>query len=85
MFIEIVKKLKAEAPDRMHRFLYYLERHIEVDGEDHGPLSLRLMDEVCGNDPKKWEEATRVSEQALQMRMQLWDGVMLKIKETTAV
>ena len=85
MFIEIVKKLKAEAPYRMHGFLYYLERHIEVDGEDHGPLSLRLMDEVCSNDPQKWEEATRVSEQALQMRMHLWDGVRNKIQTKSVV
>mgnify|MGYP000494995453 CR=1 FL=1 len=79
MFIEMVKELKANHPTQMADFLYYLERHIEVDGEDHGPLSLKLMDEVCENDPVKWEEATLVAEQALKMRMHLWNGVRNKI------
>ena len=78
MFIEMVKELKANHPTQMADFLYYLERHIEVDGEDHGPLSLKLMDEVCENDPVKWEEATRVAEEALSMRIRLWDGVVRK-------
>lgn len=81
MFIEIVKELKAEAPERMQGFLYYLERHIEVDGEDHGPLSLRLMEEVCENEAQKWEEATQVAEIALKMRIHLWDGVLQKKQE----
>ena len=76
MFIEMVKELKANHPTQMADFLFYLERHIEVDGEDHGPLSLKLMDEVCENDPIKWEEATRVAEEALSMRIRLWDGVV---------
>ncbi len=80
MFIEMVKELKARAPERMQKFLYYLERHIEIDGEDHGPLSLKLMEEVCAGDPTKWEEATLAAEQALAMRIQLWDGVLRKNK-----
>jgi len=83
MFLEIVKELKAEAPERMNGFLYYLERHIEVDGGDHGPLSLRLMEEVCENDAQKWEEATLVAEHALKMRMHLWNGVRNKIELTS--
>jgi hypothetical protein len=78
MFIEMVKELKANHPTQMADFLYYLERHIEVDGDDHGPLSLKLMDEVCENEPIKWEEATRVAEEALSMRIRLWDGVVRK-------
>ncbi|MFM1809130.1 MAG: hypothetical protein RLZZ382_355 [Bacteroidota bacterium] len=78
MFIEMVKELKANHPSTLNDFLFYLERHIEVDGEDHGPLSLKLMDEVCEGDPTKWEEATQVAEEALRMRIHLWDGVVRK-------
>ncbi|MFM7595088.1 MAG: DUF3050 domain-containing protein [Flavobacteriales bacterium] len=78
MFIEMVKELKSTHPTQMADFLYYLERHIEIDGDDHGPLSLKLMDEVCENEPVKWEEATRVAEEALSMRIRLWDGVVRK-------
>ena len=78
MFIEMVKELKANHQSALDDFLFYLERHIEVDGEDHGPLSLKLMDEVCEGDPAKWEEATQVAEEALRMRIHLWDGVVRK-------
>jgi thiaminase len=78
MFIEMVKELKANHQSALDDFLFYLERHIEVDGEDHGPLSLKLMDEVCVGDPAKWEEATQVAEEALRMRIHLWDGVVRK-------
>ena len=78
MFVEMVKTLKRDAPEQMTSFLYYLERHIEIDGDDHGPLALRMMEEVCGTDPHKWEEATQVAEEALRMRIHLWDGVVRK-------
>lgn len=85
MFLEMVKELKANHPEQLTDFLYYLERHIEVDGEDHGPLSLKLMEEVCDKDPKKWEEATAAAEQALKMRILLWDGVVRKNKEASLI
>jgi hypothetical protein len=56
-----------------------------VDGGDHGPLSLKLMDEVCENDPIKWEEATLVAEHALKMRLHLWNGVRNKIQTKSVV
>lgn len=78
MFVEMVKTLKRDAPEQMTSFLYYLERHIEIDGDDHGPLALRMMEEVCGTDPQKWEEAALIAEEGLRKRIHLWDGVVRK-------
>ena len=59
--------------------LYYLERHIEVDGGDHGPISLKMMEEICGSDANKWQEATEVSILALEKRYAFWAGVQANL------
>lgn len=56
-------------------FHYYLERHIELDGDHHGPLSLRLLNTLCG-DNQAADEATAAARQAVEARLALWDGVL---------
>jgi hypothetical protein len=34
-----------------------------------------MMEEICGTDALKWQEATDVSIQALQKRYELWNGI----------
>ena len=75
MFIEILREMSAQGQENTSKLLYYLERHIEIDGGDHGPISLRMMDEICGDDEEKWHEATECAKQALEMRIQLWNGL----------
>ena len=54
MFTAIVDEYNTE--NNLDKFVYYLERHIELDGGDHGPLALELISNLCGNDEKKWKE-----------------------------
>jgi hypothetical protein len=75
MFIEILREMQGQGQNKIDKLLYYLERHIEVDGGDHGPISLKMMEEICGTDALKWQEATDVSIQALQKRYELWNGI----------
>lgn len=56
-------------------FRYYLDRHIEVDGGEHGPMAWRLVDCLCGDDPARWRAAEEAAERSLEARMILWDGV----------
>jgi hypothetical protein len=81
MFIEILREMQNQGQTNIDKLLYYLERHIEVDGDDHGPISLKMMEEICGNDLVKWQEAEEVSLLALQKRYQLWDGIQAKIQD----
>ncbi|MDO8208433.1 MAG: DUF3050 domain-containing protein [Gallionella sp.] len=56
-------------------FHYYLERHIHLDDEFHGPLSLRLLGQLCGDSANKQRTAAKAGRQAIEARITLWDGV----------
>ena len=57
-------------------FHYYLQRHVQLDGEHHGPLSLRLLESLCGGDAGRIAEAQVAAEQAISARITFWDGVL---------
>ena len=74
MFIEMVKNLRKEGVPLKH-LIYYLDRHIEVDGDEHGPMALQMIEELCQGDAEKISEAIAAAKTALEMRIQLWDGI----------
>lgn len=60
-------------------FNHYLKRHIEVDGDSHGPLALEMIQFLCANDKAKWEEAFSAASLAIKHRIAFWDQVSEEI------
>lgn len=80
MFRALVRDLNREMEGDLGQFVWYLQRHIEVDGDDHGPLSLRMVADLCGTDEKAWEAAGQAAEDAIRARLALWDGIVAQLK-----
>lgn len=60
-------------------FHYYLKRHIHLDEDFHGPLSLRMADHFIGGSSVKRDEAVDAAIQAIEARIAFWDGVLLRL------
>ncbi|MCK5809769.1 MAG: DUF3050 domain-containing protein [Cocleimonas sp.] len=80
MFIEIVKKLNVASNTKYNKLVYYLDRHIEIDGDEHGPMATKMIKKLCGDDASKWEESLQVAKEALTKRVLLWDSINEAIK-----
>lgn len=80
MFRSLVRDLNHTMDGDLSQFVWYLERHIEVDGDEHGPLSLRMVADLCGDDPAAWTEAADAAEDAIKARLALWDGILEQIR-----
>lgn len=74
MFLEILKQADPQEK-QFARLRFYLNRHIELDGDDHGPLALKMVENLCGNDDRKWQEVQETAVKALEARIALWDGI----------
>ncbi len=74
MFLSIVKDIEKNTGKDYQTFRYYLERHIEVDGDHHSHLAIEMTQRLCGDDPLKWEEAQQAVQQSLSIRARLWDA-----------
>ena len=84
MFIAMVKNLRKEGVPLKH-LIYYLDRHIEVDGDEHGPMALQMIEELCQGDPQKITEAIAAAKTALEMRIKLWDGILAQLTATVLI
>ena len=54
--------------------LTYLKRHINIDGDRHGPLSIKLLDTICDSD-EAYELAYNSGITSLQLRLKVWDRI----------
>jgi hypothetical protein len=76
MFTEILKNFQQNFPDvDLAKLIYYFERHIELDADEHGPMAMQMIGELCGDDTQKWKEVEEVSVLALEKRIGVWNAI----------
>ena len=87
VFQRIVDELNVEAGGGLEDFKYYLDRHIGLDGEEHGPMANRLLLSLCGSDESRWRVAEQAAAACLEARRGLWDGIydVIRRKKNPAV
>jgi DUF3050 family protein len=66
--------------DRMRHFIYYVDRHIELDGDSHGPMGRELLEELLANSPHRVDLARRAACSSIEARIRLWDGTLSKLR-----
>ena len=81
VFQRIVDKLDLEAGGQLADFKYYLERHIGLDGDEHGPMARRLVQSLCGSDESLWQVAEEAAVNCLIARRMLWDGIYESVRK----
>lgn len=79
MFTHLVKEIEGQGK-AVDRLVYYLHRHIELDGDSHGPLAEQLLHHLCGGDPEKLQQAMQTAEASLESRIKLWQGVVEEVQ-----
>jgi hypothetical protein len=78
MFDQLRASLHSADHRMTERLSYYLSRHIEMDGEAHGPAAEQLLESLCDDgpgSPSSWAEANTTACRCLRARIALWDGV----------
>ena len=60
---------------------WYLERHIALDGESHGPLAETMVLTLAGTDPGAHRRVQAVRQQVLADRAAFWDAIEIRLRE----
>ncbi|KPW55457.1 Uncharacterized protein ALO80_05685 [Pseudomonas caricapapayae] len=66
--------------DQAPTFRYYLERHIEVDSEDHGPAAEQLLARLVAGDTQREREVYQAAIAAVESRIRLWDTLRMSMR-----
>jgi len=74
MFQRILDQSKLGAQE-VPVFRYYLQRHAELDGDHHGPMALKLLENMSAGDPEVENEIVQQAEKSIEQRISFWDGV----------
>jgi len=61
-----------------------IERHIELDGDSHGPMGRELLEGLVADSPQRHERALRAACNSIEARIELWNGTLSTLREMRA-
>jgi hypothetical protein len=64
-------------------FWEYLRKHIDLDGDIHGPMAVELTKFTCDNIQQRILEVEAIKLQMIQARINFWEGISESIKHRT--
>ena len=70
--------------DPLHHFIYYIERHIELDGDSHGPMGRELLEGLVADSPQRHQRALHAACNSIKARIDLWNGTLSTLREIRA-
>jgi hypothetical protein len=84
MFRKLLQTLYdvKHSDDRLRYFIYYIDRHIELDGDSHGPMGRELLEHLVANAPDKNQRALRAACSSIKARIDLWNGTLSKLRNS---
>lgn len=59
----------------------YLKKHIDLDGDIHGPMAIQMTEYTCQNINQKKLEVEATKLHTIQARIRFWDGIYQAINE----
>jgi Protein of unknown function (DUF3050) len=71
--------------ERLRHFIYYIDRHIELDGDSHGPMGRELIEDLVADSPQRGERALRAACSSIKARIGLWNGTSNKLRDSRRV
>lgn len=80
LFRALVQRLEDRFEGRLTLLRFYLDRHIELDAGEHGPLADRLLTTLCAGEEARKAQALATAATALRARLALWDGVLASLR-----
>lgn len=80
MFSSLLSKWRIDESS-VPKFSYYLKRHIDLDGDEHGPAAHRILEQIIDDREDAKNRAMIAAENSVRDRIKLWDGILRYIVE----
>jgi hypothetical protein len=74
MFQSLLNKMCIKRQDAP-LFYFYLDRHIDLDGNSHGPMAEEILKLLCGDDEEKWNKAGNAARESILSRLDFWHAI----------